>query len=69
MSGTPVAQSSRVLDEVEKRVVGPVQVLEHEHGGPLSSKRLEIAAPGRERLLATDARNIVLRAHERTGAP
>ena len=41
-----------VVDEVEQRVVGPVQVLEDEDERALVGERLEEAAPRRERLVA-----------------
>ena len=41
-----------LVDEVEQRVVGPVQILEHEHQRPPLGQRLEEAAPGGERLSA-----------------
>ena len=39
-----------MIDEVENAIVGPVQILEHEHQRPLLSKGLEKATPRRERL-------------------
>ena len=41
-----------VLQEREHRLVGPVQVLEHEHGGVLLGDVLQEPSPGREQLLA-----------------
>ena len=41
-----------VVDEVEQRVVGPMQVLEDEDERTLFRERLEEPAPGRERLAA-----------------
>ena len=41
-----------VVDEVEERFVGPMQVLEDEHERPLLGDRLQEAAPGGERLVA-----------------
>ena len=54
-SGTSRDHSTQVLDEVEQRAVGPVDVLEHEHrraclGEPLE----EHACRGEEVLLVTD---------------
>ena len=48
-AGRPVDE---VVDEVEQAVVGPVQVLEDEHGRALLGERLEEAAPGGEGLVA-----------------
>ena len=39
------------VDEVEQRVVGPVEVLEDEHGRPLLGQRLDESTPGPERLV------------------
>ena len=58
-AGRPVGQ---VVDEVEQAVVGPVQILEHEHERPLLGQRLEQAPPGRERLVAAVARVLARRA-------
>ena len=59
-----------VVDEVEQRVVGPVQVLEDEDERPLVGDRLQEAAPGGERLVAAVARRLVaLEAGERTQVP
>ena len=44
----PVGQ---VLEEGEQRAVGPVEVLEDQHGGPLLGQGLQEAPPCRERLL------------------
>src|SRR5262249_25462926 len=41
-----------MVDEVEQTVVGPVEILEHEHERPLFRGRLEEATPGGERLVA-----------------
>ncbi len=41
-----------VVDEVEQTVVGPVQVLEHQHQRPLLGKGLQEPPPGGERLAA-----------------
>ena len=41
-----------LVDEVEQLVVGPVQVLEDEHGRPLLGERLDEAAPRGEALVA-----------------
>ena len=41
-----------LVDELEQVVVGPVEVLEHEHGGAALGERLEEPAPGRERGIA-----------------
>ena len=49
-----------VIDEVEEPLVGPVQVLEHEHERPLVRDRLEEAPPGRERLRAVVAAQLLL---------
>ena len=38
-----------LVDEIQHCVVGPVEVLEHEHQRPLLGERLEKAPPGRER--------------------
>ena len=43
--GRPVDEG---IDEVEQAVVGPVEILEDEHGRALRGKALEEAAPGRE---------------------
>ena len=51
----PQLQSSEVLEEVEQRVVRPVEILEHEDARPPRGQRLEEPAPGGERLLAADA--------------
>jgi len=40
------------VDEVEQAVVGPVEILEDEHGRALCGKALQEAAPGCERLAA-----------------
>ena len=45
----PIGQ---VLQEGEHRLIGPVQVLEHEHGGVLLGDVLQEPPPGREQLLA-----------------
>ena len=44
-----------LVDEVEQALVGPVQVLEHEHERPLLGERLEEAPPGGEGLSAAVA--------------
>ena len=44
-----------VVDEVEQPVVGPVQVLEDQHGRPHLAERLEEAPPRREALLSLAA--------------
>ena len=36
----------QLVDELQQRIVGPVQILEHEHERPLLGQRLEEAAPG-----------------------
>ena len=41
-----------MVDEIEKPLVGPVQVFEDEHGRTPVGHRLDEAPPGRERLLA-----------------
>ena len=41
-----------MLDEVEQRVVGPLQVLEHEDERVTVRDRLQEPSPGRERLRA-----------------
>ena len=41
------------VDEVQQPVVGPVQILEDEHGRPVLGDRLEEAAPRGERLAAS----------------
>ena len=48
----PLGPVREVLEEREHRVVGPVQVLEHEHGGVLLGDVLEEPSPGGEQLLA-----------------
>ena len=59
-----------VVDEVEQRVVGPVQVLEDEDERALVGDRLEVAPPGGERLVAAVARRLVrLEPGERTQPP
>ena len=59
-----------VVDEVEQRVVGPVQVLEDEDERALVGDRLEEAAPGREGLVAAVARCLVgVEPGERAQAP
>src|SRR5262249_31918778 len=45
-----------VLDEVEQRVVGPVEVLEQQDERCAFRQRLEVASPSRERLVASVAR-------------
>ena len=45
-----------MVDEVEQRVVGPVEILEDEHERPLLGERLEQPAPRGERLGAPVAR-------------
>jgi hypothetical protein len=42
---------NQLVDEVEQGIVGPVQILEHEHERPLVGQRLEEATPGGEALL------------------
>ena len=49
----PARPVDQVVDEVEKGVVRPVQVLEDEDERPLVRDRLEEAPPGRERLVAS----------------
>jgi hypothetical protein len=39
-----------VLQELEQRLVCPVQILEHEHTRAGSGQTFEITAPGREEL-------------------
>ena len=51
-SGTSVDPVDELVDEVEQLVVGPVQVLEHEHGRALLRERLDEAAPRGEALVA-----------------
>jgi hypothetical protein len=53
-----------VLNEVEERGVRPVEILNHENGRSLRGKRLEITAPGGERLLPADTRDLVLGSDE-----
>ena len=48
--GRPVDEA---VDELEQAVVGPVQVLEDEHGGALFAQCLEEAPPGGERFATT----------------
>ena len=48
-----------LVDEVEQPVVGPVQVLEHEHGRATLGQRLEEAAPRRDRLARAGRRRAV----------
>ena len=60
MSGTPHAPVEQVLDELEKRTIGPVEILDHEDGWTASRHRFEVPAPGGERLLAADAGHLVL---------
>ena len=43
-----------VVDEVEQALVGPVDVLEHEHGRALLADPLEEGAPGGEQLLPVE---------------
>ena len=47
-SGTPLNAADELVDEVEKRVVRPVQVLEDEHERTLVRERLEEVPPGGE---------------------
>jgi hypothetical protein len=37
-----------MLDEIQKAVVGPVEILEHEHGRPLGGDGFEETPPGEE---------------------
>ena len=48
----PLRPVGEVLEEVEKRLVGPVDVLDDEHERPFLGDALEEAPPGRERLLS-----------------
>ena len=50
--GGPVDQ---VVEEVQQSLVGPVQVLDHQHRRALLGQRLQEPPPGRERLLAAVA--------------
>ncbi len=61
-TGRPVEQ---MLEELEQRSVGPVQVLDDEDARPSRGHRLEEAPPGSERLLPTDRRSVALRTDER----
>ena len=54
-----------VVDEVEQAVVGPVEVLEHEHGRAPLGDRLEEATPGRGRGLGAGAGRPLADADER----
>ena len=58
----------QVVDEVEQVVVGPVEVLEHEHERPLVGEPLEEAAPGGERLLAPVTASLCVRRRDRPAA-
>ena len=57
-----------MVDEVEQSVIGPVEVLEHEHERPLRGCRLEQSPPGRKCLLSLGA-FCTFEAHERTRLP
>ncbi len=60
-----------VVDEVEQRLVGPVQVLEDEDERTLFRERFQEPAPGRERLavLRTRSRRLGVEAGEGTQVP
>jgi len=48
-----------VVDEVEQARIGPLKVLEHEHGRALFGDALEEQAPGREERVATARRSLL----------
>ena len=56
-----------MVDEVEQALVGPVQVLEHEHEWALLGDRFEEATPGGERLrpMVASERLLALQPDER----
>ncbi len=54
--GDALGDVRQVLEEGEHRLVGPVQVLEHEHGRTLLGDPLQEPAPGGEQLLALGRR-------------
>ncbi len=47
----PACPVDEVIHEIEQAVVGPLQILEHEHGRTSLGERLEIPAPTGERIL------------------
>jgi hypothetical protein len=47
----------QVLEECEQRLVGPVQVVEHEHARACGGQTFEEAPPGREELLPLGRRS------------
>ena len=47
----PLRPVGQVLEELEQRRVGPVQILEHQHRRPVRRQPLAEAPPGRKRLL------------------
>ena len=69
------APLGHVVDEVERPLVGPVEVLEHEHDRALGRDPLEERPPGGEQLLAGERRRPVdaeqdeQRATRSSGAP
>ena len=49
--------ASKVLEEREQRIIGPVEVLEDEDGRPLLREHLEEPAPGSEQLISLAPRS------------
>ena len=67
-SGTPLDEIDQAVDEVEEPVVGPLQVVDHEHERAPLGERLEEDAPAGEELRSTVAETDVFRARARRAA-